>query len=139
MSRSPYEYLQHILGEMTYLVEHTQGLSKSEFLQDATLTRAFVRSLEIIGEAVKNIPEDYRRKHNHIDWRSMAGMRDRLIHAYFGVDYEIVWDVVANKLPLLRREIQQLVEGEGGTQPHDSQRANKDEGGQNSSPSTNLD
>ncbi|HEY4690602.1 MAG TPA: DUF86 domain-containing protein [Anaerolineae bacterium] len=113
MSRSSLEYLRHILDEMTYLVERSQGLSKSEFLQDTTLTRAFVRSLEIIGEAIKNVPEDLRRKHAHIDWRAMAGMRDRLIHAYFGVDYDIVWDVVTNKVPLLRQEIQHIVEEEG--------------------------
>jgi len=109
MSRLPFEYLRHILDEMAYLAEHSQGLSKEEFLQDATLTRAFTRSLEIIGEAVKNLPDDFRQQHRHIDWRSIAGMRDRLIHAYFGVDYEIVWDVVTTKMPPLMSELMRLI------------------------------
>lgn len=61
------------------------------------LQRSFVRSIEIIGEAVKQIPELTRSRSSQIPWRDMAGMRDRLIHSYFGVDYEIVWDVAANK------------------------------------------
>jgi uncharacterized protein with HEPN domain len=102
-----------MLDEMTYLADRSRGLSKAEFLQDATLMRAFVRSLEIIGEAARNVPEDFRQKHAHVDWRAMAGMRDRLIHAYFGVDYDIVWDVVANKAPVLMKEIQHILAEEG--------------------------
>ena len=112
MSRSPLEYLRHALDEMTYLVERTQGLTQDRFLQDATLQRAFVRSLEIIGEAVKNVPDDFRQRYGYIDWRAIAGMRDRLIHGYFGVDYDIVWDVVIHKVPILRQEIQQILENE---------------------------
>jgi len=69
-------------------------------LDDETLKRAFVRSIEIIGEAVKKIPSDFKQKYSHIEWRTMAGMRDKLIHDYFGIDYEIVWDVVTNKTQL---------------------------------------
>ena len=115
MSHSPLEYLRHVLDEMAYLANRTQGLSKDEFLRDETLRRAFVRSLEIIGEAVKNVPVDFRQKYSHVDWRGMAGMRDRLIHGYFGVDYDIVWDVVINKVPILRKEIQQIIRNVGDT------------------------
>ena len=80
-------------------------LFRSVFVQDPTLCRAFVRSLEIIGEASKKIPADFRNSHPEIDWRGMAGMRDRLIHDYFGVDYELVWDVVRNRVPELRRQL----------------------------------
>jgi len=69
----------------------SQGVIKAEFLSDETLKRAFVRSLEIIGEAAKQIPEEVRQKYCHVDWRAMAGMRDRPIHGYLGVDYDIVW------------------------------------------------
>ena len=110
MSRSPTEYLRHILAETDYLVNKSADLPKDEFLSDETLQRAFVRSLEIIGEATKNLPADFRDLHDHIDWRAIAGMRDRLIHGYFGVDYEIVWDAVASKIPGLRAQIQQLID-----------------------------
>ncbi|TEU10617.1 MAG: DUF86 domain-containing protein [Anaerolineales bacterium] len=112
MSLSSLEYLQHILDETAYLVDRAKGLSRNEFMQDETLKRAFVRSLEIIGEATKNVSADLRQKYSHVDWRAMAGMRDRLIHRYFGIDYDIVWDVVINKVPLLQQEIRQIIQNE---------------------------
>ena len=110
MSRSPADYLRHILDETTYLNEKSTGLSREDFLGDETIQRAFVRSLEVIGEATKNLSSEFRTEHDHVDWRAIAGMRDRLIHGYFGVDYDIVWDVVVNKIPELRRAVTQLIE-----------------------------
>ena len=80
MSKEPLEFLKHIADECSYLLSVSMDLSKDEFLGDETLKRAVVRSLEIIGEATKKIPEDFRVKWNSIHWKSMAGMRDRLIH-----------------------------------------------------------
>jgi len=76
-----------------------------EFLANETLRRAAVRSLEIIGEAAKKVPEKFRAKYPAVEWRAMAGMRDRLIHDYFGVDYELVWDVLQNHIPILHTQI----------------------------------
>ena len=115
MSFSSLEYLQHILDETAFLIHRAKGLNKDEFIQDETLKRAFVRSLEIIGEATKNVSADLRQKYSHIDWRAMAGMRDRLIHRYFGIDYDIVWDVVINKVPLLQQEVQQIIQNESNS------------------------
>jgi uncharacterized protein with HEPN domain len=112
MSLSPLEYLRHIVDEADYLMKATQGLDQARFLQDETLKRAFVRSLEIIGEATKRVPENLRQKYPHVDWRAMAGMRDRLIHGYFGVDYDIVWDVVTNKVPQLWQDVTTILRNE---------------------------
>lgn len=109
MLRSIRDYLHHILDETPYLLNHTQGLSKDQFLQDETLKRAFIRSLEIIGEAAKQVPDDVRQRYPTIEWRAIVGMRDRLIHGYFGVDYEIVWDVLQNKVPALQRHISDML------------------------------
>jgi uncharacterized protein with HEPN domain len=106
-------YLQHIRTETQYLLDRVQGLEKETFLHDETLKRAFVRSLEIIGEAVKQLPNDLKQRYSHLEWRAMAGMRDRLIHGYFGVDYDIVWDVVRNKIPGLQREVEHILRHEG--------------------------
>ncbi|MGV0024588.1 HepT-like ribonuclease domain-containing protein [Phormidesmis priestleyi] len=112
MSPSAREYLQHILDETTYLTTSSTGLDKAMFVQDETLKRAYVRSLEVIGEAVKQLPDVLRQKYSEIEWRALAGMRDRLIHNYFGVDYDIVWDVVANKISVLDAEIRLILKQE---------------------------
>lgn len=112
MSRSETEYLRHILDEAHYLAETSEGLSEERFQNDETLKRAFVRSLEIIGEATKNLSDDLRARHPDVEWRAMAGMRDRLIHGYFGVDYEIVWDVVERKIPELIRAVEAILDAQ---------------------------
>lgn len=109
MSKEPKEYLRHILDECTYIISVSSDLEYDVFLNDETLKRAIVRSLEIIGEATKKIPADFKVKSNTIPWKNMAGMRDRLIHDYMGVNYTIVWDVIKNKIPNMKQQISEVL------------------------------
>ncbi|MBV6655133.1 MAG: DUF86 domain-containing protein [Mameliella sp.] len=113
MSKSPLDYLYHILDECNFVASViTEKTIKDDLLDDETLKRAVVRSLEIIGEATKKIPADFKAKWPVISWRNMAGMRDKLIHDYMGVNYSIVWDVVKNIVPVLREQIEEIIKEE---------------------------
>ena len=101
--------INHINNEIDYLSIKSKGLTHDEFIKDETLKRAFVRSLEIIGEAVKTIPTQITEQYKQIEWNKIAGMRDKLIHHYFGVDYDLVWDVVENHIPKLKEAIKLIL------------------------------
>jgi uncharacterized protein with HEPN domain len=95
------EFLYHIKDETEFCITKTEGLTFESFQNDAVLSRAVVRSLEIIGEATKKLPPDFISRYPLVSWKDMAGMRDRLIHHYFGVDLEIVWNTIKEDLPNL--------------------------------------
>lgn len=109
MPLSSLEYIHHIIDEIKYLIAESNGLSKAEFLRNETLKRAFVRSIEIIGEASKKVLPEFKSRHPEIEWKAIAGMRDRLVHDYFGVDYDIVWDVIQNKIPDLYKQTTKII------------------------------
>jgi uncharacterized protein with HEPN domain len=104
------DYLRHILEEADFLIRESDGLTAADFYASPVAQRAFVRSLEVIGEATKKLPSEFTSQYSSIDWRKIAGMRDRLIHDYFGVDYEIVWDVVRTRIPELRALVVSVLE-----------------------------
>lgn len=112
MSPSVRDFLMHISDETTYLLSSSNGLDFEKFVENDDLKRAYCRSLEIIGEAVKQIPDEMCQRYSRVDWRLMAKMRDKLIHKYFGVDYDIVWSVVMTKMPILDAEVKRMLREE---------------------------
>ena len=104
------EFLEHIQQQAAYIVRRSKDLDYDTFLNHDDLPRAFERSLEIIGEATKQLPPDFTTQYSNIQWRGMARLRDRLIHHYFGTDYEVLWEIVANDLPQLHENIADVID-----------------------------
>lgn len=102
-------FVKYILDEISFIMKKSEELKYDDLIRDETLKRAFLRSLEVIGEATKNISMDFRRDHPHIKWKELAGLRDKLIHEYFGVKWEIVWDVIENLVPNLKEQIETIL------------------------------
>jgi uncharacterized protein with HEPN domain len=103
-------FLHHIMDEMVFLEEQCSAIAYDDLVQDEVLKRSVLRSIEVIGEAAKNLPPSFREAHPEVPWREMAGMRDRLIHAYFSVDWEIVWDVLTHEIPAQKPLIRALLD-----------------------------
>jgi uncharacterized protein with HEPN domain len=104
------EYLLHIMDEIHFVRDNSKDLTFEAFLESEVLKRAFLRSLAVIGEAVKKLPDGFRASHPEVPWRVIAGTRDKLIHDYFGVDYVLVWDIVQNELPSLEKRIDTILQ-----------------------------
>lgn len=102
-------FLKHILESIERIEEFTKGVSKEKFLDSVQLQDAVIRRLEIIGEAVKNIPQDFRNKHADVPWNEIARTRDKLIHGYFGVDLTLTLDIVKKDLPELKKKIKKIL------------------------------
>ena len=102
-------YLQDIIGAMLAIEQFVEGISFDEFKTDDKTSSAVIRKFEIIGEAAKQIPEEIRNKYPLIPWKEMAGMRDRLIHFYFGIKYELVWHTIKDVIPQMKPAIQEIL------------------------------
>ncbi len=101
-------YIEEILEAIQQIESYTLNMSYEDFARNRMVLDAVLRNLEIIGEAVKNIPYDAKKKYRSIEWKKIAGLRDILIHEYFGIDVEIIWDIVKNKVPQLKMLLKQI-------------------------------
>ena len=104
-------YLTDIVAAMESIERFIAGMTFEEFQQDDKTFSAVIRKFEIIGEASRNIPEEIKQKHPAVPWKEMSGMRDRLIHGYFGVDSNLVWLTVKNRMPAAKKMIQEVLAG----------------------------
>ena len=112
MSREYGLFLSDIRHACEKVIRYTRGLDREAFRQDEKTFDAVMRDLEIIGEAAKHIPDSIRQKYPDVEWRRICGFRDVVVHEYFGVDMEIVWDIIVNKVPLLMRQIEGILASE---------------------------
>ncbi|MCS4541746.1 MAG: DUF86 domain-containing protein [Euryarchaeota archaeon] len=109
MPREHRAYLKDILEAIRKIERYTENITFEQFVKDELIQDGVVRNLEIIGESVKNIPDDVKSKKPEVEWKKIAGLRDILIHAYFGMDVDILWDIVKNKVPELKEKIKEVL------------------------------
>lgn len=109
--RNDRHYLYDIQDAIVQIQKYVEGQSFEQFLSDRKTQDAVVRNLEIIGEAAKHISQPLKQRHPEIPWKSMAGVRDRLVHDYFGINYEIVWKIIKEELPTLIADLRNALAG----------------------------
>lgn len=110
MKKEPLIFIEHILESIGDIESFSKGLSKDELKKDKVKQYAIIRAIEVIGEAVRNLPFDIRNKYSEVPWKEIVGMRDKLMHHYFGVNLETVWKTVKEDIPVLKKQIQKIKE-----------------------------
>lgn len=109
MKKTYRDYLLDMINAMNEVADFTKGMGREEFSRDRKTVNAVIRSLEVLGEAAKKIPDEIREKHPSIPWKRIAGFRDKLIHEYFGLDLDIIWGVIQEELPPLKPAFDQVL------------------------------
>ncbi len=112
MKKKDVVYILHIRDAIDLILEYTKDLNMKDFNSKRVIQDAVIRRIAIIGEAVKNISTNFREKYSEIAWKKIAGMRDKVIHGYFNVDIDRVWAVIIKDIPVLKREIEEIINEE---------------------------
>ena len=112
MKRDLLLFIEDIFKSIKNIESFSKEISEKEFMKDELRQSAVIRQIEIIGEAVKNVPEEFRSKYPEIEWRKIAGTRDTIIHTYFGTDLDVVWEIIKKDLPKLKKQIEEILEKE---------------------------
>lgn len=102
-------YLHDIHTSSKKIISYTKGLTIRDFLKDHKTYDAVMRNLQIIGEAIKHLPAEIRAEYKNVDWKKAAGLRDIVVHEYFGINMDIVWDVITSKIPELEKEVKKIL------------------------------
>ena len=103
-------FIDHILESIKDIESFTNNVGKNEFSQNKLLQNAVIRSIEIIGEATKNIPDPFKERYSDVEWRKIAGTRDKITHHYFGLDLDTIWDTLKEDIPVLKKKILKIKE-----------------------------
>jgi uncharacterized protein with HEPN domain len=110
MKKDPLIFLQHILESINIIEMHLQGVTEEHFYTYIDRQDAVAKRLELIGEVVKNLPNEFREKHSDVPWKSIAGLRDIIVHQYLGINFSRIWDMVVDELPTFKKQIEQLIQ-----------------------------
>ena len=105
-------YIKHIRDAIKSILEYTKDVNKKSFNSKELIQDAIIRRFEIIGEAAKNVSNEFREKYSDIPWKKIVGLRDKLIHGYFNVDVERVWNVIIDDIPVLKKQIEDIIDKE---------------------------
>ena len=107
--RGDLAFINHILDSINAVIEFSAGIKEDELISNRLRRSAIIREIEVIGEAAKNLSLDLKNIYNNISWKEIIGSRDRIIHQYFGVDLDIIWDIIKNDLPILKEQIEKIL------------------------------
>ena len=109
MKKDPQIFLKHILESIEWIEKDTEGMQKDDFLKNVPIQDAVIRRIEIVGEAIRNLPPDIKEENKDVSWQDIMDMRNKIIHEYFGVDLELVWVVVKKDTPELKEKIEEIL------------------------------
>lgn len=110
MKKEPKVFLSHILESIEEIQRNTKNLELEKFLKETTIQDAVIRRLAVIGEAAKNLPKSLKQQYSKIEWRKVAGLRDVIVHEYFGLSLKLIWKITQTDIPELRRDVKKILE-----------------------------